>query len=59
MKFQDFAERLAELGKAAGGLDLKLRLRLELDGRGKSPAQDIVTKLNDLLVKVSKVLSFR
>jgi hypothetical protein len=58
-EIQDFAEQLAELRKAAGNLDLKLRLRLELDGRGKSPAQDIVAKLNDLLAKVSKVFSFK
>jgi hypothetical protein len=58
-EIQDFAEQLAELRKAAGNLDLKLRLRLELDGRGKAPAQDIVAKLNDLLAKVSKVFSFK
>jgi hypothetical protein len=48
-EIQDFAEQLAEIRKAAGGLDLKLRLKLELDGRGKSPTRDIVAKLNDLL----------
>ena len=58
-EIQDFAEQLPDIRKAAGTLDLKLRLRLELDGRGTSPAQDIVAKLNDLLAKISKVLSFR
>ncbi len=58
-EIQDFAEQLVEIRKAAGPLDLRLRLKLELDGRGKSPAQDIVAKLNDLLAKVSKALSFK
>lgn len=58
-EIQDFAEQLMEIRKAAGPLDLRLRLKLELDGRGKSPAQDIVAKLNDLLAKVSKVLLFK
>jgi len=48
---QDFAEQLLEIRKAAGAFDLKMHLRLELDGRGKSPAQEIVAKLNDLLAK--------
>jgi hypothetical protein len=58
-EIQDFAEQLAEVRKAAGSLEVKLRLRLELDGRGKSPPQDIVAKLNDLLAKVSKALTFK
>ena len=58
-EIQDFAEQLVEIRKAAGPLDLRLRLKLELDGRGKSPAQDIVAKLNQLLAKVSKALSFK
>jgi hypothetical protein len=55
-EIQDFAEQLPEIRKTAGALDLKFRLRLELDGRGKSPEQETVTKLNDLLAKVSKTL---
>lgn len=31
-EIQDFAEQLPELRKAAGSLDLKLRMRLELEG---------------------------
>ena len=42
--------------KSAGSLDLKLRLRQELDGRGKPPTSDTVAKLNDLIAKVSKSL---
>ena len=58
-EIQDFAEQLAELRKTAGGLEIKLRLRLELDGHRKSPAEEIIAKLNDLLAKVSKGFSFR
>ncbi len=43
-EIQDFAEQLRDIRKAAGTLDLKLRLRLELDGRGTSPTQDIVAQ---------------
>ena len=57
-EIQDFAEQLPDIRKATGNLDLKLHLRLELDGREKSPAKDMVAKLNDLLTKVSKGLSF-
>jgi hypothetical protein len=52
-EIQDFAEQLAELRKAAGNLDLRLRLTLELDGRGTSPAKDIVAKLNVELPRLS------
>ena len=58
-EIQDFAEQLPEIRKAAGNLALKLHLKLELDGRGKSPAKDTVAKLNDLLTKVSKALFFK
>jgi len=56
---QDFAEQLLEIRKAAGAFDLKMHLRLELEGRGKSPDQGIVAKLNELLAKISKALLFR
>ena len=55
-EIQDLAEQLPEIRKAAGATDLKFRLRLELDGRGTSPGQDIVAKLNDLLARISKAL---
>ncbi len=56
---QDFAEQLPEIRKAVGAADLKFRIRLELDGHGKSTAQDIVATLNRLLAKISKALSFK
>ncbi len=58
-EIQDLAEQLPEIRKAAGALDLKFRIRLELDGRGHSPAGEVVTKLNDLLSKVTKLWTFR
>jgi hypothetical protein len=39
--------------------DLRLRVRLELDGRGNSPAYDTVGKLNETTGKVSKTLPFK
>ena len=47
-EIQDFAEQLPDIRKATGNLDLKLHLRLELDGREKSPAKDMVAKLEQL-----------
>jgi hypothetical protein len=55
-QIQDLAEQLPEIRKVAGATDLKFRLRLELDGRGASPGQDIVAKLNDLLARISNAL---
>ena len=55
-EIQDFAEQIAEIRKAAGTLDLKFRLRLEVDGRGATPPTDTVAKLNDLLKKISERL---
>jgi hypothetical protein len=58
-EIQDLAEQLPELRKAAGTFDLKFRLRLALDGRGTSPAQESVAKLNELLTKISKSLALK
>ena len=56
---QDLADNIAEIRKAAEPLDLKFRVRLELDGRGKTPNDGLVAKLNHLIVTVSKSLSFK
>jgi hypothetical protein len=58
-EIQDLAEQLAEIRKAAGGFDLKFRLRLELDGRGKSPDQETVNRPNHLLEQVAQLRSFK
>jgi len=55
-EIQNLAEQLPEIRKAVGAAVLKFRICLELDGHGKSTAQDIVAKLNDLLAKISKGL---
>lgn len=52
-QIQDLADALAEIKKAAGPLDLKFRLRVEIDDHGSKPASSIVTNLNDLLRKIS------
>ncbi len=58
-EIQDLADLLSELKKIAGAADLKFRVRLELDGRGASPREEVVSKLNDVLAKVSKTLLFK
>jgi hypothetical protein len=58
-EIQDFAEQLPDIKKAAGPADLKFHLHLELDARGISSVPATVAKLNDLLVRISKALSFK
>ena len=58
-EIQDLADQLPEIRKAAGASELKFHLRLELDGRGTSPGQDALGKLNELLGRISKMLSFK
>lgn len=58
-EIQDLADNIAEIRKAAGDVDLKFRIKLELDGSGKTPDEGIVNKLNELLAKVSKALSLK
>ncbi len=55
-EIQDLADNIAEIRKAAGEAELKFRVKLELDGRGKTPDEGAVNKLNELLAKVSKAL---
>ena len=57
-EIQDLAEQISDIRKAAAPLELKFRLRLELDTGGKPPASDTLAALNELLRKVSKALSF-
>lgn len=58
-EIQDLAENIAEIRKTAGETELKFHLRLELGSRGKSAAPEIVSKLNALLSKISKILVFK
>ncbi len=58
-EIQDLADQLSDLRKLAGNADLKFRIRVELHGPGASPPHDVVSKLNELLAKVSKALLLR
>lgn len=58
-EIQDLAEQLPEIRKIAGATNLKIHVRLELDGRGSSPGQDLVANLNSLLSKISKSFSLK
>ena len=58
-EIQDLADQLSELRQIAGAVDLRFRVRLELDGRAGSVNQDSVSELNTLLAKISKALSFK
>jgi hypothetical protein len=52
-EIQDLADQLAEIKKAAGAIDLRFRLRVEVNGKGSVPAPSLIGKLNELLKKVS------
>jgi hypothetical protein len=58
-EIQDLADNIAEIRKAAGDAELKFQVKLELDGRGKMPNEGVVSKLNELLAKISKSLSLK
>jgi hypothetical protein len=58
-EIQDLADQLSELRKLAGTAELRFRLRLELDGHAQSVGEEAVARLNELLAKVSKALSFK
>jgi hypothetical protein len=55
-EIQDFAEQLSDVTKAAGPLELRFHVRLERDGRGKVPSEEVVNKLNLLLAQITKAL---
>jgi hypothetical protein len=54
-QFQDLADQLGEVKKAAAGFDLKLHVQIELSG-GKSVPQAVVDRINALLEQVSSSL---
>jgi hypothetical protein len=58
-EIQDLAEQLPEIRKIAAGTNLKFRLRLELEGKGTAPAQELVANLNRALASISKDLSLK
>lgn len=51
-QIQDLADAIADLSKAAAGLDMKFRLHIELGGKTQ-PSKEAVATINDLLRAVS------
>ncbi|HTU92503.1 MAG TPA: hypothetical protein VMF69_20650 [Gemmataceae bacterium] len=54
-QFQDLADQLGEVKRAAAGFDLKLHVQIELSG-GKPVPQAVVDRINELLERVSSSL---
>ena len=57
-EIQDLAEQISDIRRAAAPLEMKFRLRVELDTGGEPLPSDTRAALNELLRKVSKALSF-
>jgi hypothetical protein len=51
-ELQELSEWFADLKSAAAGLELKIRVRLELRG-GERPVDEVIAQLNALLAQVS------
>jgi hypothetical protein len=58
-EIQDLADKLPDIRRAAGEIDVKFHLRLELDGPGISASEEVVKELNFLLAQIAKGLSFK
>jgi hypothetical protein len=54
-QIQDLADQVAEIVKAAAGLELKFNLRVELGGPSQ-PSDEIVARVNELLRGVADKL---
>jgi hypothetical protein len=57
-QFQDLADQLGDVKKAAAGFDLKLHVRIELSGARPVPSE-VVNKINQLLEKISDSISMK
>ncbi len=57
-QIQDLADQIPHITRAAAGLDLKFRLRVELGG-STQPSEDVVAKINDLLREISESLELK
>jgi len=55
-QIQDLADQLADLTKAAVGLKLKFRLRIELSDETAQPSETVVAEINKILREVSNEL---
>jgi hypothetical protein len=54
-QFQDLADQLGEVKRAAAGFELKLHVRIELSGTKPVPAE-VVDRINELLGQVSDII---
>lgn len=57
-QIQDLADQVAEITKAAAGLDLKFHLRIELGGPSR-PSNDVIARMSQLLQEISSDLKLR
>jgi hypothetical protein len=57
-QFQDLADQLSEIKKAAAGFDLKLHVRIEVSGAKPVPDQ-VVERINELLGQVSNSIKLQ
>jgi transcriptional regulator with XRE-family HTH domain len=57
-EIQDLADQVADIAKAAVGLDLKFRLRVELGGESR-PSDEVVASINQLLREISNDIKLR
>src|SRR5262249_14505845 len=57
-EFQDLAEQLGEIKKAAAGFELKLHVRIELSGTKPVP-QEVVDRINERLRQVSDAIKLQ
>jgi hypothetical protein len=54
-QIQDLAEQVADIKKAAVGLELKFRIRIELGGV-QSASEEVIKQINSILEEISSKL---
>ena len=57
-QIQDLADSMSELVEATAGLDLKMRIQIEIAGKGPVP-DEVVARVNGVLVKVAEGLKMK
>jgi hypothetical protein len=57
-QLQDLVDRIADITRAAAGLDLTFHLRIQLGGP-TSPSDDVTARINQLLEEISADLRLR
>ena len=58
-QIQDLADHVADIAKAAVGLELKFGIRVELGGSSPPPDKVLAQRINALLGDVDKTLKLR